>query len=478
MNGLPPRQADPSGSLPGSVADVGPWAVASPPIARSVGQAAVLPHGSASGSPGGQAGGPPAGLSSGLPTGQVLGQAVGRAGGLSVDLAAGRGGGVAAEPRSGGLRARTVVPVVPAQPEGGPPAAVTARRPRVTRELVLPLVVAELVLVMVLVVLDRSWPTVAVVAACGVLLGAVVALRVRGRLVCQWIMLGCRFLLRERGTDLPAEDQGAALLALVRPHAHCTHTMIGDAQAFLVSDVAGVGAVLRPEPGRREPGPPLLTPRDLLPESSDEQAVAYAVQVVHHAGVDRSQPPRVWLTLQALRTAEIHADEDVCAALANVVRRVRRKLRRAGMPFRTLSDQETLGSYAALAHVNAGRGRVREDWWHWQSGPIRHATFRLDGWPALSRQAGARLVRWLLAAAPDTAVTVSRTAHHNPTAPGAEPVVSAVLRIATSRPEALTAAVIDMERLANEVGVTLNRLDGQHIHGLAATLPVGIVEPS
>lgn len=366
-----------------------------------------------------------------------------------------------------------IAPIRPVAP-AGPPEQPAARAPGRPRALVLPLVVAELVLVLVLLVLDRSWPTMVVVGVCGVVLGGFAAVRVRGRLLCQWMVLAGRFLLRERATDLPADEQGAALLALVRPDARCTHTMIGDAQAFLVSDVAGVGAVLRPEPGRREPGPPLLTPRDLLPDS-DEQAIAYAVQVVHHAGVDRSQPPRVWLTLQALRTAEVYADEDVCAALANVVRRVRRRLRRAGMPFRTLSDQETLGSYAALAHVNAGRGRVREDWSHWQSGPIRHATFRLDGWSALSQQAAARLVRWLLAAAPDTAVTVSRTAHHSPTAPGGEPVVTAVLRIASSRPEALTSAVTDVARLANEVGVTLNRLDGQHVHGLAATLPVGIV---
>jgi len=369
-------------------------------------------------------------------------------------------------------------PVTAGRPDpAAPPRPRTPdRSPR--RRLVLPIVAGELVLVLVLLVLDRSWPAIVVVACCGVMLGAFVTARVRGHLLCQWVLLAVRFLLRDRAADLPGDQPGAALLRLLRPEARGSHTMIGDAQAFVVSDAAGVGTVLRPESNRREPGPPMLSPRDLLPGAdrvADEQALAYAVQVVHHAGVDRSQPPRVWLTLQALRTAEVYADDDVLAALANVVRRVRRRLRKAGVPFRTLTDEETLGSYAALANVNAGRRSVREEWWLWHSGPIRHATFRLDGWAALSQQAAARLVRWLLAAAPDTAVTVSCTAHHSPTEPGGTPVVAAVLRIATSRPEALDAAVTDVAQLANEVGVTLNRLDGRHAIGVAATLPVGVV---
>jgi type VII secretion protein EccE len=330
---------------------------------------------------------------------------------------------------------------------------------------VLPIVVAELALVLVLVVLDRSWPAIAAVACCAGLLGAFFAVRVRGHLLCQWVLVAARFLVRDRAADLPGDQPGAALLRLIRPGAHTTP---GAGQAFLISDEAGVGTVLRPE---RDPGPQVLSPRELLPDS-DEQALAYAVQVVHHAGVDRSRPPRVWLTLQALRTAEVYADEDVRAALANVVRRVRRRLRRSGVPFRPLTEEETFGSYAALAHVNAGRGRVREEWWLWHSGPIRHATFRLDGWSGLDRQAAARLVRWLLASAPDTAVTVSRTAHHDP---AGSLVVGAVLRIATSRPEALDVAVTDVGRLCDEVGVTLHRLDGRHVHGVAATLPLGIV---
>ncbi|GAB1509204.1 type VII secretion protein EccE [Actinophytocola sp. KF-1] len=382
-------------------------------------------------------------------------------------------------------RARPVVPVatVPARPVAPPPPAPrpvvaasvapppepqppAARRPR--RGLVPPVVAAEVVLVLVLLVLDRSWPVLVTVACCGVALGAFVTVRVRGQLLCRWVLVALRFLLRARAADLPGEQPGTALLGLVRPGAECAHTMIGDAQAFVVSDATGVGAVLRPESNRRDP---VLTPRDLLPGADD--ALAYAVQVVQHAGVDRSQPARVWLTLRALRTAAVYADEDVLAALANVVRRVRRRLRKAGTPFRPLTEQETLGSYAALAHVNAGRGLVREDWWHWHSGPIRHATFRLDGWAGLSGPAAARLARWLLAAAPDTAVTLSHTAHHDPANPG-DPVVGAVLRIATSRPDALAAAVTDVTALAREVGVTLTRWDGRHALGLAATLPLGV----
>jgi type VII secretion protein EccE len=361
-------------------------------------------------------------------------------------------------------------PPVPVRPVTSPPRSEPGTPPRRPRpRLVLPIVVAELALVLVLLVVDRSWPAIVAVACCAGLLGAFFAVRVRGHLVCRWVLVAARFLVRNRAADLPGDQPGAALVRLIRPGAECAHTMIGDAQAFLVSDEAGVGTVLRPE---RDPGQQVPAPRDLLPDS--DEALAYAVQVVHHAGVDRSRPPRVWLTLRALRTAEVYADDDVRAALANVVRRVRRRLRRSGVPVRPLTEEETFGSYAALAHVNAGRGRVREEWWCWHSGPIRHATFRLDGWSELDRQAAARLVRWLLASAPDTAVTLSRTAHHDPAEPSGLPLVAAVLRIATSRAEALVAAVTDIARLADEVGVTLHRLDGRHAHGVAATLPLGV----
>ncbi|MFI7677955.1 hypothetical protein [Actinophytocola sp. NPDC049390] len=384
------------------------------------------------------------------------------------------------------LRAVSVVPVAAAVAGPPPPAAATAppspappplrvpaavrpsapprpaaRRPR---RVVLPIVVGELVLVLVLLTLDRSWPAIAGVACAGGVLGAFAAVRVRGRLLCQWVVVAGRFLFRERVADLPGEHVGAALLRLLRPGARCAHTMIGDARAFVVSDAAGVATVLRPESG-----PPVPAPRDLLPDA--DKALAYAVQVVHHASVDRSQPPRVWLTLQALRTAEVWTDDDVRAALANVVRRVRR---RAGLPLRMLTEEETLRSYAALAHVNLGRGRVREEWWSWHSGPIRQATFAVDGWGDLDPSAAARLVRWLLAAAPDTAVTLSCSAHHDPVSPVGVPVVAAVLRVATSKPEALEAAVVDMARLADEVGVVLRRLDGVHVRGVAATLPGGV----
>ena len=358
------------------------------------------------------------------------------------------------------------VPAAPAPPS--PPRPATARQARRPSRLVLPIVAGELALVLVLVTLDRSWPAIVVVACGAALLGAFAAARVRGRLLCQWVVVAGRFLLRERAADLPDEQVGAALLRLLRPGARTT---TGD--AFVVSDAAGVATVLRPESGRRDPGPPVLAPRDLLPDA--DEALAYAVQVIHHASVDRSQPPRVWLTLQALRTATVWADDDVQAALANVVRRVRRRLRRAEVPFRTLTEEETLRSYAALAHVNSGRGHVREEWWLWHSGPIRQATFRVDGWDGLTPSAAARLVRWFLAAAPDTAVTLSCTAHHGPVSPG-EAVVGAVLRIATSKPEALDAAVTDMARLADEVGVALVRLDGLHARGVAATLPGGVTE--
>ncbi|NBH12342.1 hypothetical protein GTY80_55045, partial [Amycolatopsis sp. SID8362] len=235
---------------------------------------------------------------------------------------------------------------------------------------------------------------------------ALTAVRVRGRWLSTWLVVGSDYALRDRARDLrgPAEA-GRELLRLLSPEATGT---AGDT-GFLLSRAAGITVVLQPKSAERDLTKAMPSPESLLPPPH-EPAEAVAAQVVHHAGIARDRPPRVWLALQALRTPDVQHDTDVQRALGNTVRRVLRRLRRDGLPAHGLTEPELLGTLASLAHVNAGRGQVREDWSHWYSGPIAQATFRLDGWADLPPAVAPQLLRWLPAKIPRAAVTVAVTA--------------------------------------------------------------------
>lgn len=363
----------------------------------------------------------------------------------------------------------------PVPPRPGP----TPRRPR--RPLggvsVLQLMCWQIVLVAGVLALDEQWPVITLTGLAAVVVMALTAVRVRGRWLYEWLVSSSGYLLRDRDRDLPgAGETGKALLRMVSPEAVGiigTVDADGEDAVFMISRAEGITAVLQPESTVRDLVRAMPAPQTLLP-TTDEQVPAVAVQVVHHAGINRARPPRTWVALQALRTAEWYRDADVRQTLGNTVRRVRRRLRRDGLPSRTLTEHETLGTFAALAHVNAGRGEVREQWRRWRSGPIEQAVFRLDGWAELPPATAPQLMRWLLTAAPQAAVTIAVTARRTPAE--AEPLVSATLRIAATSPAALESAADELAQLARERDVGMERLDGRHAWGVAATLPLGVVK--
>ncbi len=330
----------------------------------------------------------------------------------------------------------------------------------------------QLVVVALLLVLDRTWPAITVVALLSVVVVGLTAVRVRGRWLSEWVLSWAEYLRRNADRDLPGDHTaGRALLRVFAPEAVGVTGEVNDEPVFMISRTAGVTAVLHPSNTTRDLTKSVPAPETLLP-APDDQTPAFAVQVVHHAGLDRSRPPRVWIALQALRTVDVHRDGDVRQALGNAIRRVRRKLRRDGLPTRPLTEPETLGTLAALAHVNGGRSRVRERWHVWWSGPVSQVTFQLAGWHRLPPTTAPQLLRWLLNAAPGATVTVAVTAHRTPDDP--EPSTTAALRLAAADPVVLDRAADELARLARERGVTLERLDGRHAPGVAATLPIGV----
>ncbi|WP_340683450.1 type VII secretion protein EccE [Amycolatopsis coloradensis] len=376
-----------------------------------------------------------------------------------------------AEQRPRGFAAVPVPAAVPGAPRPNPPAPVAVRRSgRFGGIGVAQIVCWQLVLVALVLVAGRPWPLAAAVVTAAVVVLALTTVRIRGRWLYAWLGSASGYLTRDRDRDLRnAGEAGRALLRLLSPEAAGTAGEIGDETVFMVSRADGITAVLQPKSAVREQ--PMPSPLTLLPPAR-EQASDVAAQVIHHVGADRSRPPRGWVALQALRTVDVHRDADVRQALGNTVRRVRRQLRRGGLPVRALAENEVLGVLASLAHVTAGRARIREDWRFWHSGPICQATFRLDGWDTLSPVLTADLSRRLLAAAPGSAVTLAVTARRS--AAETEPRVSASIRIAAAGTQAVEHAVRDLELAARRGGLTLDRLDGRHAKGVAATLPLGV----
>ncbi|MFD9889425.1 type VII secretion protein EccE [Amycolatopsis sp. NPDC059027] len=333
------------------------------------------------------------------------------------------------------------------------------------------LVCWQLVLVALVLAVGRPWPVLAAVVVVAAVVVTLTAVRFHGRWLYAWLAVGSGYLLRERVRDLRSESEaGRALLHLISPEAAGSTDEDG---AFLLSRAAGITAVLQPKSAVRDLTKAMPAPESLLPPPH-EQAQAIAAQVVHHAGISRDRPPRVWVTLQAVRTVDVHHDTDVRRALRNALRRVQRQLRRGGLPARALAEHEVLGTLASLAHVTAGRGQVREEWRGWHSGPITQATFRLDGWAELSPAVAPQMVRWLLAAVPQAAVTVAVTAYRPAGAAVAR--TDAAVRIAATGSPALEHAARELARLAGEWGLGMERLDGRHAWGMAATLPIGVTE--
>ncbi|CRK58777.1 Outer membrane protein, OmpA/MotB family [Alloactinosynnema sp. L-07] len=354
------------------------------------------------------------------------------------------------------------------------PAPPDADRPNPIRRLLgeitaLRIMCWQLVLIAAVLVVGEPWYVIAAVAVASLLVLALTAVRRRGRWLHEWVMAWSTYLARRRVCEL-STDAGPALLRHLSPESTGINATVNGEPVFMVSQPTGLTAVLLPRSTARDLTKAIPPPEDLLPPT-DEQALAFAVRVVHHAGVKRDRPPRVWIALQALRTVDAHRDAEVTLALGNAIRRAHRQLRRDGLPTRTLAEPELLGTLAALSHTNSGRGQVQEHWHHWRSGTIRQATFRLTGWADLPPNVAGQLLRWLLTAAPGAAITVAITATRPPDR--TDTVVEAALRVATMAVPTLTSATLELTRLARERGITLERLDGRHTTGVAATLPLG-----
>ncbi|MFI9641303.1 type VII secretion protein EccE [Micromonospora sp. NPDC051925] len=314
--------------------------------------------------------------------------------------------------------------------------------------------------------------------------------RWRGRWLFDWWGTAAGYVTRRRG--LPADAAPAALLDLVLPDAVLGPVELAEGPAGVVDDALGLTVLLDlGDPGDLlgDRSHPLPAPGTLLPPAGPEQPPV-RVQLLLHAvpapaaGVaggtagtsyrqlTEGRLPGQEQALLAVRVLRVPgwSDADLRRALAGTVRRI---VRRVGpVPARPLGEHAALRVLCELAHHDGGR-EVRETWSMLRTGNLCQATFRLVRWPDARVDPGRRLVARLLAL-PATATSVSLCAGPRTGGDATPTPAELTVRLAAATPAELELAAEGLCRIAVDAGGELRRLDGAHLPGLAATLPLAV----
>ncbi|WP_328605794.1 hypothetical protein OG943_38295 [Amycolatopsis sp. NBC_00345] len=318
--------------------------------------------------------------------------------------------------------------------------------------------------VAVLACLDRPWPVLTAVSIGAAVVLALTAIRVDGRWLYQLAGLACRFTLRGRRHDLPDSPAKAeALIGLLLPGSAVGTLETAQGATPAISHAHGLTAMVCPEKAVDPRAFP--SPADLLPPATDDDP-EFVVQAAFHAGTRPDAPPRLWLGVHAVRTADVPGDPELELALRNAVRRIRRALNRAGITAGPPAEDTAFAALTALAHVTGGRNELREDWRFWRTGPVSQACFTLDGWAGLADPVVTALTVRLLTPVAGVAVTLTLAARTG----GRR---SAVLRLAATTEAAVDVTAARLTQLLTPAGIRLSRLDGGHFLAVAASLPIG-----
>ena len=387
------------------------------------------------------------------------------------------------------LRTRPLLLTPPPRPAAPAPPARTAEPQKDTwsrkvREYVrglspLQVICWQVAAIAVVLTVRQPWPVLAGTSAAAAVLLALTSVRAGGRWLYELTRLAAAFAIRTRRKDLP-ETGGTpgmtlALLHMLLPGSTLRSVETSQGQAMAISHQGGLTAQLKPPALTPELVNVLPMPGTLLPTVADNAGRhhLFGVQLVLHVGLRQDKPRRLLVSVHTARTVDSPADAELTLALRNALRRVRRALDRAGLQTEPLAEEQALSAIAGLAHVTGGRNEVREDWKFWRTGSVSQATFALTGWAALTDVHARQLVSRLLVGVPGVATTITLGAR---TQRRGDPLAGAAVRLAATTEAAVEAAVKSItDRLAPS-GVRLARLDGAHVHGVAASLPIGVFQ--
>lgn len=359
------------------------------------------------------------------------------------------------------------------------------------------LVTVEAAAVAGLVASTQPLPVLVPLAAVGGLAVLLSVVRVRGRWLYQWAGLRLRYAARRRRHAVDNDDLG--LVRAVAPGAVLTTVEVGEDEAAVVAHAAGLAVVLEVSPTQMGrvveasfPVPPMTA---LLP-SADTDGPPVSVQVVMQtipapafAGEGSSAAQsyqeltggvlparrRCWIALQALHTPDDDSELDLRAALTNAVLRVQRRLSKSRLRGRPLGTAEALAEYVALLRLDPSDDpesdqvrRLQETWSSWTSGSSAHTTYRVLDWPDLATAEGADIFEHL-GAVPSVATTVSVAGRWR----AEEVELEAAVRLTMPDATAAAAAGRALAAAAVRNGAGLQRLDGEQVFGVAASLPLG-----
>lgn len=334
----------------------------------------------------------------------------------------------------------------------------------------------------------------AAIIALSVVAVVLTAVPLRGRWLYQWAGLGMRYAARGKsGTTKQRELDDLA--APVARGASLQTIEIDEQDYGLVSHATGYTAVLeavKPLSSGQLASTVDLPDLDTLIPAYDPDEPPVSVQVVvstvpapglrgddavglSYRELTEGLVPaqrRTWIAIQALHTPDVHSDSDMRKALINVLRRVERKLEKAGLSVHVLRKTDLHDEFGALVDVMGGPqgdgAKYQERWDHWAVGQALHVTFRILNWPDLSNADGAGLIQ-SFATVPALSVTVtvavSRESGRNE--------LEAAVRVVVPDRATLSRAVDQMERIAVASGAELQRMDGEHIFGVGASVPLG-----
>ncbi|GGQ70566.1 type VII secretion protein EccE [Couchioplanes azureus] len=325
-------------------------------------------------------------------------------------------------------------------------------------------------------------------AFAAVVLLALTWLRLRGRWAFEWLGTASRYTGRRHAVSL--DSTPSALLALVAPGATVEQAGLAGNPAAIIADGQGLTAVLElgdPAGLLAELAGAAPSPAALLPSADAEHPPCRIQLVLTGAPAPSlragSGTPansyrqltegrllghsRALLAVRVLR-AEGWSDDDLRRALSGLVRRLVRRL--APTPALPLGEAAALGAIADLAHGDGGM--AQESWAGLRVGGLSQVTFRLRRWPDLRIETSQRIIARILAL-PAAATTVALGAGpHSPS--GTDTAVDLTIRIAAPDAATLSLATQTLRKLLAAERAAVQRLDGEHLDGLTATLPLGI----
>jgi type VII secretion protein EccE len=330
---------------------------------------------------------------------------------------------------------------------------------------------------------------------------------IRGRWLWRWPVDYLAYRLRSRRVRA-GDDQRWELLARLLPGAVLSEVEVDGEPGVAVLHPTGVVIVLQPftsTEGVVVPAVALPSPAAFLP-AVEAIPVPVSVQMVVATtpttrANDRSSSAaeesyrtltkgivprerRAFYAIRVCRDDIDRADADLMAMAVNVARRTVRRIRKQGLTLRVLTQDELLTAVAELAGLpwtppeqpgmfgnppDRGSRRLlvaKERWRAWSTGDL-HATYRVRRW---GRAGGPpwRLLD-LMSALPTPTIIWSVTARRE----GASTDLECLIRVVADNRSGLRSVASTLTTAARSVKVGVQRMDGHHREGVAATVPIG-----